>query len=87
MNKRIALALAAVCLVGSAAPARINPWTMPHVLTISDGGFVNTLNPHLEQSAPVANLSELTMAWLLGALTRGARADAFPTRALAGRAA
>jgi peptide/nickel transport system substrate-binding protein len=35
------------------------------VLTISDGGDVNTLNPHLGQSAAVANLSEMTMAWLI----------------------
>ncbi len=35
------------------------------MFTISDAGYVNTLNPHLEQSAPVANLSELTMAWLV----------------------
>jgi peptide/nickel transport system substrate-binding protein len=44
---------------------RINAWTTPHVLTISDGGDLNTLNPHLGQSAPIANLSELTMAWLI----------------------
>jgi peptide/nickel transport system substrate-binding protein len=35
------------------------------VLTISDGGDLITLNPHLAWSAPVANLSELTMAWLV----------------------
>lgn len=44
---------------------RTNAWTTPHVLTISDGGDVNTLNPHLGQSAAVANLSEMTMAWLI----------------------
>jgi peptide/nickel transport system substrate-binding protein len=44
---------------------RINAWTTPHVLTISDAGDPNTLNPHLGQSAPVANLSEMTMAWLI----------------------
>ena len=37
----------------------------PHVLTISDGGDLDTLNPHLSQFAPVANLSEMTMAWLV----------------------
>src|ERR1700687_4175033 len=47
------------------AGGRANPWTPPHVLTISDGGDVNTLNPHFGQSAAVANLSELTMAWLI----------------------
>ncbi len=47
------------------AALALNPWTTPHVLTISDGGSVNTLNPHLEQSAPVANMSELTGAWLV----------------------
>jgi peptide/nickel transport system substrate-binding protein len=44
---------------------RVNAWSTPHVLTISDGGDVSTLNPHLSQSAPVANLSEMTMAWLV----------------------
>ncbi|HZT13049.1 MAG TPA: ABC transporter substrate-binding protein [Candidatus Baltobacteraceae bacterium] len=44
---------------------RANSWTSPHVLTISDAGDPNTLNPHLGQSAPVANLSEMTMAWLV----------------------
>jgi peptide/nickel transport system substrate-binding protein len=47
------------------ATARVNPWTTPHVLTISDGGDVNTLNPHFGQIAAVANLSEMTMAWLI----------------------
>lgn len=66
LNKSIALVLASACLA-SAAPAttRINPPSHPHVLTISDAGFVYTLNPHLNGSAPVANLSELTMAWLV----------------------
>lgn len=35
------------------------------MLTIADGGDPSTLNPHFSESAPVANLSELTMAWLL----------------------
>src|SRR6202012_3422324 len=50
-----------------AAPdrVRVNAWTTPHVLTISDGGDPNTLNPHLTQSAVVANLREMTMAWLV----------------------
>jgi len=65
----IAAFLPFVCLDAGtdAAPAqhRINAWTTPHVLTISDGGDLNTLNPHLGQSAPVANLSEMTMAWLV----------------------
>jgi len=47
------------------AAGRANAWTRPHVLTISDGGDVNTLNPHLGQFAAVANLSEMTMAWLI----------------------
>src|SRR5262249_25952947 len=46
-------------------PPRLNAWTTPHVLTISDGGDANTLNPHLSNFATVANLSEMTMAWLL----------------------
>lgn len=44
---------------------RANAWTTPHVLTISDAGDVSTLNPHLDTSAAVANLSEMTMAWLI----------------------
>ena len=44
---------------------RQNAWTTPHVLTISDGGDVNTLNPHFGTTAAVANLSEMTMAWLI----------------------
>ena len=44
---------------------RSNAWTTPHVLTISDGGDLITLNPHLSQFATVANLSEMTMAWLI----------------------
>ncbi|HEY0614634.1 MAG TPA: peptide ABC transporter substrate-binding protein [Candidatus Elarobacter sp.] len=44
---------------------RVNAWTTPHVLTISDGSDVTTLNPHLSQFASTANLSEMTMAWLL----------------------
>jgi peptide/nickel transport system substrate-binding protein len=38
---------------------------MPHVLTISDGSDLVTLNPHLTQAGTTANLSEMTMAWLL----------------------
>lgn len=51
--------------ITQAQPLRANAWTKPHVLTISDGGDVNTLNPHLGQFAAVANLSEMTMAWLV----------------------
>lgn len=35
------------------------------MLTISDGGNVTTLNPTSARSASVANLSEMTTAWLL----------------------
>jgi peptide/nickel transport system substrate-binding protein len=35
------------------------------LLRISDGGDVTTLNPHLSSFATVANLSEMTMAWLI----------------------
>ena len=63
----VSLMLAVSAAAGSTqdSAARSNPWTTPHVLTISDGGDVNTLNPHLGQSATVANLSEMTMAWLV----------------------
>jgi peptide/nickel transport system substrate-binding protein len=73
MRKIVALALGALLLLsarsteGSAqhGAGRANAWTMPHVLTISDGGDVTTLNPHLSTFASVANLSEMTMAWLV----------------------
>ncbi len=68
----VALALGAglllsVCTTagGSQASARVNAWTTPHVLTIADGGDVTTLNPHLSTFASTANLSEMTMAWLI----------------------
>src|ERR1700716_1342008 len=73
LRRSIALALGAalllsVCTAAGSAPnaaGHANAWTTPHVLTISDGGDVSTLNPHLSQAAPVANLSEMTMAWLI----------------------
>ncbi len=73
LRKSVTLALGAALLLsictraGGAqnAVGRVNAWTSPHVLTISDGGDVDTLNPHVGQSAAVANLSEMTMAWLL----------------------
>jgi peptide/nickel transport system substrate-binding protein len=64
----VAALLILVCTTtGSAqhAGGRANAWTTPHVLTISDGGDVTTLNPHLSTFAAVANLSEMTMAWLV----------------------
>jgi peptide/nickel transport system substrate-binding protein len=69
----VALALGAVLLLPVPTDAdgmqggggRVNAWTTPHVLTISDAGDVNTLNPHLGLTAEVANLSEMTMAWLV----------------------
>ena len=72
MHSRAIAAVAALTLVagnaeGSSAgqPGRANAWTTPHVLTISDAADPVTLNPHIDQSAPTANLSEMTMAWLL----------------------
>jgi len=72
LRKSVTLAVGAVLLLpvctatgDTHAPARANAWTTPHVLTISDGGDVTTLNPHLSTFASVANLSEMTMAWLL----------------------
>ena len=64
MNKIATITLAIAAAV-SPACTRANDWTTPHVLTISDAGDVNTLNPHFSQNAPVANLSEMTMAWLI----------------------
>jgi peptide/nickel transport system substrate-binding protein len=73
LRKSVALALGIALLLsvgtnagGAQGPAvRANAWTTPHVLTISDGSDVTTLNPHLSQFASVANLSEMTMAWLI----------------------
>lgn len=53
------------CATSSAATARVNSWTTPHVLTISDASEPDSLNPHIGSSAPTANLSEMTMAWLV----------------------
>ncbi len=50
---------------GGGTGGRINSWTVPHVLTISDAGDVNTLNPHLGQFADIGYLSSMTMAWLV----------------------
>jgi peptide/nickel transport system substrate-binding protein len=49
----------------AAAPPHTNAWTNPHVLSISDGADLSSLNPHVAWTAPVANLSEMTMAWLV----------------------
>ncbi|HEY5095560.1 MAG TPA: ABC transporter substrate-binding protein, partial [Candidatus Eremiobacteraceae bacterium] len=73
LRRSVVLAVSAALLLSLNAKAggaqssvgRANAWTTPHVLTISDGGDVTTLNQHLTQSAPTANLSELTMAWLI----------------------
>jgi peptide/nickel transport system substrate-binding protein len=73
MARSVALALSAALLLSvctkaggaQTAAARVNAWTAPHVLTIADGGDVTTLNPHLSTFASTANLSEMTMAWLV----------------------
>lgn len=53
------------CATSNAAASRANAWTTPHVLTISDASEPDSLNPHIGSSAPTANLSEMTMAWLV----------------------
>ena len=72
LRSATALAIAATFVVSAsgagAAPEgapRANDWTTPHVLTIADGGDPRTLNPHFSEAASTANLSEMTMAWLL----------------------
>ncbi|MBV8655629.1 MAG: peptide ABC transporter substrate-binding protein [Candidatus Eremiobacteraeota bacterium] len=60
-----ALLCACTKTTGGAEGGRANAWTKPHVLTISDAGDVNTLNPHLGQFNDVGYLSEMTMAWLV----------------------
>jgi peptide/nickel transport system substrate-binding protein len=73
-NKAVALALGAAFLLSACTKTgggatgeggRVNSWTVPHVLTISDAGDINTLNPHLGQVAEVGYLGMMTMAWLI----------------------
>src|SRR5579872_6510433 len=72
-SNRLTFALGAAMLVLLCAKAdgahgsavRTGTAATPHVLTISDAGDVNTLNPHFGSTAAVANLSEMTMAWLI----------------------
>jgi peptide/nickel transport system substrate-binding protein len=45
---------------------RQNSWTVPHVLTMSEGsGDINTLNPHLASFQDVFYMASMTMAWLI----------------------
>src|SRR5215469_4798487 len=60
----IGVILLSGCAASNAAP-RANSWTKTHVLTISDASDPDSLNPHIGSSAPTANLSEMTMAWLV----------------------
>jgi peptide/nickel transport system substrate-binding protein len=65
----VALALGVTLVIpvptDASGGGQVNAWTTPHVLTISDASDVNTLNPHFGLTAAVANLSEMTMAWLI----------------------
>ena len=72
MNVRRLVRAGLLCLVlaldtqmTAASTESKNTWTVPHVLRISDAGDLTTLNPHVAQSPVVANLSEMTMAWLV----------------------
>ena len=72
MNVRRLVRAVLLCLVlglgtqiSAASTESQNAWTVPHVLRISDAGDLTTLNPHVAQSPVVANLSEMTMAWLV----------------------
>ena len=76
MKKPVSRSLAVLCIAamalsacskqegGATAGGRVNSWTVPHVLTFSDAGDINTLNPHLGQYAAIGLMSSLTMAWL-----------------------
>ena len=48
----------------SLSPAERNPGTIPHVLRVA-AGDISTLNPHLGVFADIANISSLTMAYLV----------------------
>ncbi|MDE2481589.1 MAG: peptide ABC transporter substrate-binding protein [bacterium] len=72
MKRLLGLALALGVLAtgcskvgGGGVDGRANAWTHPHVLTFSDAGDINTLNPHLGQFAAIGDLSSLTMAYLV----------------------
>ena len=65
MIVRAVVAMAMAMVLASPGSGGRHAWTKPHVLVISDAGNPSTLNPHLTQAAQTANLSELTMAWLL----------------------
>lgn len=76
MNKPLLRAVAATCALALLLPActkqggpaeggRTNAWTVPHVLTFTDAGDINTLNPHLGTFAAIGLLSSLTMAYLI----------------------
>jgi peptide/nickel transport system substrate-binding protein len=73
MRNGSALALGLVFLLCACTQAvhvqaggRINAWTTPHVLTMSEGaGDLTTLNPHLASAVDVYYLASMTMAWLI----------------------
>lgn len=51
----------------SAAPggARVNSWTVPHVLRFATAADINGLNPWFTQQISTLLLDQLTMAWLI----------------------
>jgi peptide/nickel transport system substrate-binding protein len=73
LHRALAAASAAALILGGCSKSqpgaseegRANSWTVPHVLTWSDAGDINTLNPHLGQFAAIGLMSSLTMAWLI----------------------
>jgi peptide/nickel transport system substrate-binding protein len=73
MTRRLAAAVAAVALasctrttdVTGPGGARMNPWTVPHVLRYATAEDVNTLNPWFGQQATLGLMSSLTMAYLI----------------------
>ena len=51
--------------IDTAGTSRVNSFTIPHVLRYTDNEDINTLNPLLFQSASLAYMASMTMAWLI----------------------
>lgn len=50
---------------GTGPGARVNSWTIPHVLRYATAEDISSLNPVLSQQTTLSLMSSLTMAWLI----------------------